>query len=330
MNKLDKSLVAEALEWRARIDNDIVDANVRASFQRWVMADPEHMQAYDYAERFWDRLGDVSLEDIAAAEALQQPHAATSTKKRSNSAWAATIVLMLGACAFWMLPEREPVPVVAPAIVLATTVGETREHTLSDGSVLTLGPDSQLDATINDKQRFITLWRGEVFFDVSEDRSRPFVIQAGDATVRVLGTTFNVRMSAASTHVAVAAGRVGVVAAAGLGGAGEPVPPLSAGQAVSVSKTGRSDVSAVRPDSVGAWRDDRLVFSNEPLAELVAQIDRYDRRDIIITDNDLASLAVTATFDAKDIDGLLVTLAEIYPLTIQQTSDDRLLIQAID
>ena len=103
---------------------------------------------------------------------------------------------------------------------------------------------------------------------------------------------------------------------------------LNSGQRISGSVTsGLGEITTIKPETIGAWREDRLLFFDEPLLEIVNAVNRYDSRNIVIRDKRLEELRVSATFDAKDIDGLLQTLAEIYPLRITASGAGDVLIE---
>jgi transmembrane sensor len=86
---------------------------------------------------------------------------------------------------------------------------------LSDGTVIELQPNGSLqffEAFPTDKREIVL--RGEAFFDVTKDKNRPFIINTGDVTVKVLGTSFNIRAyeGAKEISVAVKTGKVSVYA----------------------------------------------------------------------------------------------------------------------
>jgi transmembrane sensor len=83
-----------------------------------------------------------------------------------------------------------------PAPTYETRPGETRQVALSDGSQVTLAPASRLRAASRWRPRALSLERGEAFFVVAHQDGHPFTVQAGDATVRVIGTRFNVHHGA--------------------------------------------------------------------------------------------------------------------------------------
>lgn len=93
------------------------------------------------------------------------------------------------------VPETELYKIKVP-------FGASHSITLEDGTTVLLFPGSELQfpATFPASKRTVRL-SGEGYFDVRHDAARPFTVQAGDASVVVLGTSFNVRAYAAETTV---------------------------------------------------------------------------------------------------------------------------------
>ena len=77
---------------------------------------------------------------------------------------------------------------------LATAVGQQRTVTLADGSIVALNTNTIVETDLNHRLRQIYLRKGEAHFQVAHDRSRPFLVHAGDAVVRAVGTAFEVRL----------------------------------------------------------------------------------------------------------------------------------------
>ena len=120
--------------------------------------------------------------------------------------------------------------------------------------------------TFNKEKRNIEL-HGEAFFEVKPS-SLPFVVKAGKAEISVLGTAFNVRESKSLLRVDVALGRVRVEA-------GSDYAELQKGQAAELD-LGSNSLSAVNGDSLSwAWKRGVLLFRNEALSEVVAQLEKH-------------------------------------------------------
>jgi ferric-dicitrate binding protein FerR (iron transport regulator) len=71
--------------------------------------------------------------------------------------------------------------------------GERSIVTLPDGSTVQLNSESHLKfiSDFRSQKRKVTL-QGEAFFNVSHDKSRPFVVEMQDMNIEVLGTSFDV------------------------------------------------------------------------------------------------------------------------------------------
>jgi len=133
--------------------------------------------------------------------------------------------------------------------------------------------------------------RGEAYFEVKHEApGRPFIVDAGLATVRALGTAFNVRRNADRVAVTVAEGRVqvarteggllGLADAAGMHRA-QAVEMSRAQQVVIQPKDAPIAVAAADPRRASAWRQGRLEFVDEPLDVVIANVSRYSRTTIV-------------------------------------------------
>jgi ferric-dicitrate binding protein FerR (iron transport regulator) len=141
--------------------------------------------------------------------------------QRSTLRWAATIsiLMVIGASFYFFLTvELPPTATVKNDIVPAPTLERfvnTSElkssYQLSDGSEVVLQPNSSIEfpSIFSPYKREVKL-TGEAFFDVTKDKNRPFVIRTGDVTIKVLGTSFNVKayQGASEIRVAVKTGKV--------------------------------------------------------------------------------------------------------------------------
>jgi len=98
----------------------------------------------------------------------------------------------------------------AETTTFATAIGETSNVSLSDGSVIALGGDTQIRVALSENLRAIELTRGEALFKVAKDAARPFKVRAGNATIIAVGTEFNVERDSDRAVVSVTEGRVEV------------------------------------------------------------------------------------------------------------------------
>ena len=179
-----------------------------------------------------------------------------------------------------------------------------------------------MEVTITDAGRKATLAAGSVFFDVAHDEDRPFTVNAGPATVRVLGTAFDLQRKGDALHVAVREGSVRVLRQPGLSGVANNAPDasvtLTPGESVVASRAeGVGPKTSVPVGDVGAWRAGQLVYVRASLAEIVDDLRRYADKPISLDDR-AAQLRLSGTFKSDDVAGVLAALEAALPINIAE------------
>lgn len=333
----------QASYWVVLASERELGAEERRERDAWRAADPRHERTWQELSRTW---GDIAalegLSDLAPpppeAEADGAPlRPSLARLGRHPMTWAAIAAVLVGVVAISLLlrplaPER-----------YETRLAETRLITLPDGSQVTLAPASALEVRFADAQRRVALTRGEAFFEVVHDASRPFTVEAGQSRVRVLGTKFDVNFTDLSLRVAVLQGKV-EVAHTEHNGAPKHVTQLRAGERTEVQFTAGAptatgagpfdDITAgLRPaapsraPSPGAWREGRLVYDNVRLADLVSDVNRYFAPGVTIRDPEIGDLRVTAAFKVSEIPAFVSALDGVIPVTAQEASNGAFLLQ---
>ena len=186
----------------------------------------------------------------------------------------------------------------------ATERGGTRVVPLEDGSVVTLNTASKMSVRFSKDRRDIRLSDGEALFDVAKDRSRPFVVAAGDTLVRAVGTSFTVRyLRGGPVQVLVREGVVEVTHRRADSPAHLVRLTANTRAAVTPQDPAPIKVAAVSADEVGrelAWKDGRLAFEGETLSQAAAEFARYSDTRIVIDDPALAREAITGLYQSND------------------------------
>ncbi len=201
-----------------------------------------------------------------------------------------------------------------------THVGEQRLVQLADGSQVTLNTDSRMSVRIDGHKRRVTLARGEAYFDVAKLGGAPFVVVSGASEVRVTGTQFNVRRSDESVRVDVVEGRVLAGAHAASDPAGAAV--LTANQAVTLDRNGlvrRREAAQI--DRVANWRQGRVYFSETPLRDAIADMNRYTQTRMVITTPGIADMPVSGVFRAGSSESFAHALGLAYPVQVRTRSN---------
>ncbi|MEM9168039.1 MAG: FecR domain-containing protein [Pseudomonadota bacterium] len=337
-----------AHKWRSLLNSpDATDAD-RARFEAWIDADPRHADVFGQAVTFWEAFGHVSQSDLdpetlkpvvreRIAHFVGAVAAVAATPAVRVARAAAVGLVIVGAVVLNGVgaPRMAAAPVVA---AYSTAKGAVKSVALNDGSTITMGPETSLEATYSANARRIRLTTGAAYFDVARDAARPFSVEAGDLEVVALGTAFDVRGGDRVWRVAVAEGAVDVAYPPATDGATDETlgaqatsRNLSAGEQIAATRTrGLSEVSPIAPVDVGAWRSGRLFYDGASLREVVSDLNRYSETPIMIDDGGegIADLRLRGGFRADDIDGLLNATAFIHPVTIDRSDPDVVVIRA--
>lgn len=218
---------------------------------------------------------------------------------------AGLLVVGLGS---WLVLNRKTEPVaITPSKMVATGVGVRDSLTLSDGTKVVLGPLSSVKvyAGYAAVSRELEV-RGDAYFEVVHDTSKPFTVYVGNATVRDVGTKFAIRSNdSGDIGVSVSEGAVSLAQ----GRSPEPAAVLKAGDQGTVDRGGK--VVARRgaaTDEDLAWLNGRLVFREAPLSEVAVSMRRWYGIDLQIADPSLANRHITATFSGEPPERVLEVL----------------------
>jgi transmembrane sensor len=223
-----------AATWFARLQGDAVLVEDRRAFERWLAADVRHAEAWRDYQGIWNSLSQLEADPALAAlraDALGAGDASRSRPSRRGLLAAAGVVAMVGtgAAVGWrLMPKAASSPASGPAAdpTFTTAVGELSTFHLADGSVVTLSTDSAVKVNPWDRERRLTLLRGQAFFKVAKDAARPFVVAVGDKLVTAVGTAFDVRLDPGRLSVTLLEGRVRI---AGPWARGAPLVESGAG-----------------------------------------------------------------------------------------------------
>ncbi|MBL8271510.1 FecR family protein, partial [Steroidobacter sp.] len=219
-----------------------------------------------------------------------------------------------------------------------TAIGQQSTYQLPDGSTMKLNTRSRARVRFSEERRLIEL-EGEGLFTVAHDSSRPFYVRTSGATVRAVGTKFNVYEVTGETQVAVVEGIVQVTLGSKLSTAAvtQPLSPLPAGSAPSVTTSavalaageaarvidGRIEKQTLPdPEIAIAWQMHQLVFEDATLSDVVTQFNRYNTGQIYVDKSVGDTKRLSGTFDAIHPQSLLLYLAKDRDLSVNREGND--------
>jgi len=305
-----------------------------AALQSWLAQSVSHRAAYYRLNAAWMETGRLNAlgagrmadaRDVSAETGIRPAaliRVAGSTTLRRRAGWfavaAGTVAAAVGTFAWHRLMDQ--------GNKYTTPIGATEAVPLPDGSRITLNTDSTIRISLGQNERRIDLDQGEAYFDVARDPARPFVVRVGTRRVVAVGTQFSVRRDRDELKVVVAEGVVrfegqGVtssqaVQGAGLTGSSRSEILLPAGTIARAAKDALLVQERTLPEVRQnlSWRTGLLTFRGTPLAEAVAEFNRYNTRKIVVDDPRIATLQVGGIFRATNIEPFVHLLEEGFPV----------------
>ena len=348
---------AQAAAWLVKRDGGGLSDTDQAEFDAWMEADPRARAVYMRLELAWKRADglrrlrplDGGIDDDLLARSPFEPVPMDEYSAREETGKSADLVPVIDAIEHrprrWVLPFAAAAAVVLVAVgafswlayertgwhEYSTDFGGLARIVLDDGSVVNLNTNSLMRAQLTPKLRHIVLERGEALFKVAHDKSRPFDVDAGNTTVRAVGTEFSVRVrepaeaagGGKDIEVLVKEGRVAIdppknekplERAATLPAS---TSTLSAGEAVRITATRVQSalpqmqvqkVAEADVDRKLSWTEGRLWFERQTLKDVVAEFNRYNRRQMVIADPAIENLRIGGGFEATDPESFIAAL----------------------
>lgn len=304
----------EAAAWYARLSAQVSNQTL-AEFFDW-RSDSLNDAAYTRVEALTTTAR--ALADDPRLQALAEEAVARPREKTQDPPAGRRPALLAGVLAGLLLTAAA----VVSAVVVRpwdgqrydTAVGERRAIALQDGSTVELNTDSRVRVRLSKGERRLTLERGQAMFSVAHVPGRPFLVTAGDTTVRALGTRFSVYRTKDAVRVTLAEGRVEVAAPK----AWTAPVTLNAGQEVEAGPAAAQ--GRPRPVDVAAataWTQGRLTFHDTRLADAVAEVNRYSRRRVRLGPGAPADQLVNGAFDAGDTTAFVQGVTALLDLTAQ-------------
>jgi transmembrane sensor len=312
-DKSRRAIIEEASGWVVRLHEPGHSTDERKQFVRWLKRSPVHVDEFLQTEANW-----LALEDIDTAHAIDVTALLDAPDEN--------VVPISGSDA--SAPQRTakrrflfPTGIAAAAVLAAavllfqytapetyrTALGEQRTVALVDGSIVELNTQSRIRVRATADYRNVELIAGEALFTVAEDPARPFRVFSDSVEVRAIGTRFNVYRQPVQTVVTVLDGQVELrnvdtdddrVRSAGDGANDVAVIGLTAGDRAVAHGTAISRSVVRNPERAVAWRDRRLVFENDLLADVATEFNRYNSRRIVLDDDVLAARRINGVFNA--------------------------------
>jgi transmembrane sensor len=276
--------------------------------EEWMASDAANKKQYEDFKTIWEeskRLAATSTVDENAAwqrfknRIATRQEKKTPVKKMQSLSWmwiAAMLILIVGAAGLgYYLLSDQPVK----NLVVATQQ-QPMADTLPDGSVVTLNKNSAINypSKFKGETRSVSL-QGEAFFNVTPDKKKPFIITVNDVTIKVIGTSFNVRGDKGVTEVIVETGIVQVTRK-------NQTIELKPEEKVKVSEHDSALTKEKEEEKLyNYYRTKEFVCDDTPLWKLVEVLKQAYNVDIVIANKDLRNQGLNTTFVDESVERVL-------------------------
>jgi len=287
-----------------------------AELEAWLSETVAHRVAFLRLNSSWRR-----TERLAALRSPEHeqdvPHGPGSGRNYLKVAAGFGLFLALGGfiATYFSTPHVE---------TYSTPIGGREILTLRDGSKIELNTNTSVHVSLNAKERAITVEKGEVYFQVHHDASRPFMVTAQGHRLIDLGTEFSLRIDRQNVKVALLEGSVRFDPDNQIAVKPKVLTPgdvlLASTDRISVKKEPLHDVL----ESL-AWRQGMLVFHNTALAAAAAEFNRYNQTKIVIQDPLAAKETINGTLPINNLAEFSRMAKNLFGLRAENHEDEILL-----
>jgi transmembrane sensor len=302
----------------------------KEQFETWLTQSEQNRELYEKTKVLWERIDGVyanSIFDKSAAkikisskiQTRKQSIPRHTTRLWISAAASILIILGLGISTLYLYNQNSRNEIVY------SSGDSVKEIQLADGSHIWLNSSSLLkvSGSFGKKQRDVFL-KGEAYFEVKRDESKPFKIHAGETVTEVLGTSFNVEFDTISgdVNVIVNTGKVGFYQSDQQKRWKILLPAdhasyLSVNQSISVSSNSNLNFLS--------WKTGVLKFYDTPISEVCKVLSKQYHKQII-SKIDQPDMVLTGTFQNESLEDIL----DVMELTLDvnaTTTNNQIIIQ---
>jgi transmembrane sensor len=300
----------------------------RRYWREWSEADQKALDAWlaesmNHAVAFWRLESTLDrAERLSSLRPLRQQRPVTASSMRlpwrtlrSAAAGALALVGVVG-YSVWHSPA-EPV-----SQLYSTGFGGRATVQLTDGSSIELNTNTVIRADVRAGKRYVSIERGEAFFDIVHNAKSPFIVDVDGHRITDLGTKFSVRDEPGRVEVKLLEGRASIAS----------VRPDAQGHAAVLTP---GDVAIATANSLSveqrpkptlakelSWRRGLIVFDGASLGDVAAELNRYSREKIVVDGDEARRLTIDASVPTDDVRAFTRVAREVFGLHVQDRGNE--------
>lgn len=314
MNAEETRLIAG--RWLERSQRPDWSAEDQLALNQW-LADPKNMVAYLRIESVWQSTDRLT---VLRRPRPQEPMRAPKQVCYNLSIFRRVAAIILFAAIVGAVTYQKLL--LPTEIMHVTGIGEYKSLTFKDGTRVELNSDTVLRVSQRGIERKAWLDKGEAYFEVEHDPTRPYIVITNGRKITDLGTKFAIRQDVGKLRVAVVEGLVEVEAK------GEkPQSLLKPGDILTATASQQSVIQKPLQAILAGlnWKQGKIFLDYATLAEAAAEFNRYNSRKLVIHDPELAELTVVGTFRARDPAAFTKVMKEIFGLRVETRNNEIIL-----
>lgn len=287
----------------------------------WINKSEKNRQRYAVLKAEYTASG-FNSQALDVEKAYRKVRKSGKRKQRNRKIRSGIAVVAIGLLGYFFFFTKETnisntiVPESMAMVTAVTPKGASKDIVLPDGTHVVLNADSELNysKTFNGDVREVYLY-GEAYFEVVRDTTRPFIVHADDMSIKVLGTSFNVRSYSEDSEIQTTLVH-GSVEIQGTYISPVKLEPL---QTASLGKSDKQlEIKNVSREEAAPWKEGKLIFRETPLENVLEDLERkYDVLFEVRSDG-LYEYLYTGTFDNLSIDEVLKVLKISSPITYRK------------
>lgn len=308
----------EAASWFLAMQQPDISDKDKAAFMQWLKAGPNNQSEYFRLRKIWQALPEALAQSTAVKQLTPKSTSAETTvkeKPKTIRLWHYASAACLCLALLIAQPWSEPIA----AEYYASQAGQTRLIELTDGSTIKLNNQSKVIIEYSKQQRLIRLVNGEAYFTVTKAKNRPFIVKHDNYHFTALGTEFLLRINQ-SIKLIVTEHSVAVNDNNGRNAVVKEASGIAISTGINKEKSWQTLPNNKR-EQLLAWRKQQLIFTKQPLREVLVELDRYLQGSIHLSDANMANEPITGIFTLDNPENVLKLITEVLGLTLYQSKN---------
>jgi len=291
----------------AKVLSNNCSADEKEAFEKWLATGDENRQHFEQYKAIWESAGLQMQLDTESA--LDKVHSRIEEPKK-RSLKLSVIAMVAAACAllavgglFWMQGNKS-------SVMVAKAEDEMLRQELPDGTVVWLNAYAEIvyPEEFAGAERPVSL-KGEAFFEVARNEKQPFTVSAGNTSITVLGTAFNVKESDKKVRVSVTEGKVSF--------ADNSAKVVLVKGDEAVAEKNEITKAQYKSRNFLAWKTKQLEYKNQTVSAIIDDLNTHFKAEGHLRTDGLDSVKLTTNFDIENFKAA----AEILALTLNAQID---------